>query len=123
MKRFFSGLFAALVVVLSAAPFLYVFVRSFLSPGGVTFQYYYDVFLASPKYLFRFWKSIGMAVCIAAGQLLISVQRNKIPVHIRKNNVGQQGRNRCSLGQPLFWPNLWLFRVFIWGFECYVNSM
>ena len=38
MKRFFSGLFAALVVVLSAAPFLYVFVRSFLSPGGVTFQ-------------------------------------------------------------------------------------
>ena len=67
MKRFFSGLFAALVVVLSAAPFLYVFVRSFLSPGGVTFQYYYDVFLASPKYLFRFWKSIGMAVCIAAG--------------------------------------------------------
>lgn len=42
---------------------------------------------------------------------------------IRKNNVGQQGRNRCSLGQPLFWPNLWLFRVFIWGFECYVNSM
>ena len=65
MKRFFSGLFAALVVVLSAAPFLYVFVRSFLSPGGVTFQYYYDVFLASPKYLFRFWKSIGMAVCIA----------------------------------------------------------
>ena len=73
MKRLFSGLFAALVVVLSAAPFLYVFVRSFLSPGGVTFQYYYDVFLASPKYLFRFWKSIGMAVCIAAGQLLISV--------------------------------------------------
>ena len=73
MKRFFSGLFAALVVVLSAAPFLYVFVRSFLSPGGVTFQYYYDVFLASPKYLFRFWKSIGMAVCIAAGQLLISI--------------------------------------------------
>ena len=73
MKRFFSGLFAALVVVLSAAPFLYVFVRSFLSPSGVTFQYYYDVFLASPKYLFRFWKSIGMAVCIAAGQLLISV--------------------------------------------------
>ena len=73
MKRFFSGLFAALVVVVSAAPFLYVFVRSFLSPGGVTFQYYYDVFLASPKYLFRFWKSIGMAVCIAAGQLLISV--------------------------------------------------
>ena len=73
MKRFFSGLFAALVVVLSAAPFLYVFVRSFLSPGGVTFQYYYDVFLASPKYLFRFWKSIGMAVCIAAGQLFISV--------------------------------------------------
>lgn len=44
MKRFFSGLFAALVVVLSAAPFLYVFMRSFLSPGGVTFQYYYDVF-------------------------------------------------------------------------------
>lgn len=73
MKRFFSGLFAALVVVLSAAPFLYVFVRSFLSPDGVTFQYYYDVFLASPKYLFRFWKSIGMAVCIAAGQLFISV--------------------------------------------------
>lgn len=52
MKRFFSGLFAALVVVLSAAPFLYVFMRSFLSPGGVTFQYYYDVFSGFPKISF-----------------------------------------------------------------------
>lgn len=34
---------------------------------------YYEVFLGTPQYLFRFWKSMGMALCIAAGQLLISV--------------------------------------------------
>lgn len=72
-KHIFSGVFAILVIILSVAPFLYVFLRSFWTRSGVTFQYYYDVFLGSPKYLFRFWKSVGMGVCIAAGQLVVSV--------------------------------------------------
>ncbi len=74
MKRFFSGLFAALVVVLSAAPF-FVRVRAQFS---VAWRRYVPVLLRRfsgfPKISFPlFWKSIGMAVCIAAGQLLISV--------------------------------------------------
>ena len=54
-------------------PFCYVFIRSFWTNSGITFQSYYDVFLGSPQYLFRFWKSLGMSACIAAGQLVVSI--------------------------------------------------
>lgn len=76
MKRarmFFTGVISLLLAAVCVVPFVYVFVRSFWTETGLTFQSYYDVFLGSPQYLFRFWKSMGMALCIAAGQLLISV--------------------------------------------------
>ena len=75
-KRLWSGLrgvFPLLLVLLCAAPYCYVLLRSFWTAEGVTFQYYYDVFLSSPQYLFRFWKSLLLSCCIALGQVLVSV--------------------------------------------------
>ena len=67
-------IFAFILTFISVAPFCYVLVLSFLlASGGVTFSYYYDVFLGSPQYLLRFWKSMGICLCIVAGQLVMSV--------------------------------------------------
>lgn len=64
---------ALLLTVLCSAPFLYVLVNGVLTEGGVTLMYYYKVFLASPQYLLRFWLSMGLACCIAGGQVIVSV--------------------------------------------------
>ena len=64
---------AWLHVILCIAPHCYVLLCSFWKADGVTFQYYYDVFLRSPQYLFRFWKSLLLSCCIAAGQVVVSV--------------------------------------------------
>ncbi len=70
----FSGLFALLLAFVSIAPFVYVLTLSFLPAGqGLTFRYYYDVFLGSSQYLVRFWKSMGICGAIVAGQLVVSV--------------------------------------------------
>lgn len=61
-----------LLVILCVAPFLYVLLRSVWDGGGVTIQHYYEVFLSSPKYLLRFWKSLLMCCCIVAGQVTVS---------------------------------------------------
>lgn len=63
---------ALLFTVLCLMPFLYVLVNSVLTEGGVTLMYYYEVFLASPQYLLRFWLSMGLACCIAGGQVIVS---------------------------------------------------
>lgn len=73
LRNILSGVFAMLLVIICVLPFLYIFLRSFIVFEKVTLQAYYDVFLGSPKFLFRFWKSMGMSVCIAAGQLVVSV--------------------------------------------------
>ena len=64
---------ALFLTVLCLAPFLYVLVNSVLTEGGVTLMYYYEVFLASPQYLLCFWLSMGLACCIAGGQVIVSV--------------------------------------------------
>ena len=67
---------AALSVFLCAlcvVPFLYVLITSLLSAqGDLTLKYYYEVFIARSQYLIRFWKSIGLSVVIAAGQVVVS---------------------------------------------------
>lgn len=76
MKKFkdiLAAIFALVLVVICVAPFIYIFLRSFIVFEKVTFQSYYDVFLGSPQFLFRFWKSMGMSVAIAAGQMIVSV--------------------------------------------------
>ena len=72
-RRSFSSAAAACLTVLSIAPFAYVFVKSLISSqGGVTLSYYYQVFLAQEQYLLRFWKSLGLCLCITVGQVAVS---------------------------------------------------
>ena len=73
LRNLLTGAFALLLIVICVAPFVYIFMRSFVVFETITFQSYYDVFLGSPKFLFRFWKSMGMSVAIAAGQLVVSI--------------------------------------------------
>ena len=67
---------AALLLFLVAVcivPFGYVLVTSFLSADGeFTLRYYYQVFLSQTEYLLRFWKSVGISLCIALGQVTVS---------------------------------------------------
>lgn len=55
-------------------PFLYIFALSLRDlEGGFTLAYYFEVFLAKSQYLLRFWKSLALSLCIAAGQVVVSV--------------------------------------------------
>ena len=72
-KNIMAAIFALVLVAICVAPFVYIFLRSFIVFEQITFQSYYDVFLGSPKFLFRFWKSMGMSVAIAGGQMVVSV--------------------------------------------------
>ena len=54
-------------VLLTLVPFLAIVVNSF------SLRAYYDVFLGTPIYLFRFWKSMGICTCIAMGQVFVSL--------------------------------------------------
>ena len=70
---YFSSFAAVLLTALSVIPFLYVFAKSLLSAqNGFTLSYYYQVFLAQEQYLLRFWKSLGLCLCITAGQVVVS---------------------------------------------------
>ena len=72
-RRPFSSTAAVILTVLSVAPFAYVFAKSLISnQGGFTLAYYYQVFLAQEQYLLRFWKSLGLCLCITAGQVTVS---------------------------------------------------
>ena len=63
-----------LVGVTAILPFCYLLVTGVWKPSsGFTVQGYYEAFLASPKYLLRFWKSLGLCLCIVVGQLLVSI--------------------------------------------------
>lgn len=55
-------------------PFAYILVRSvFDAAGNFTLLYFYQVFLSKSQYLFRFWRSLGLSICIATGQVFVSV--------------------------------------------------
>ena len=61
-----SNIFAWVFAFISIAPFVYVLTLSFLpASGGITFSYYYDVFLGTSQYLLRFWKSMGSWLAMA----------------------------------------------------------
>ena len=77
MRKKISLWSAALSFFLCAiciVPFLYVLITSFqTAQGEFTLKYYYEVFLGQSQYLLRFWKSFGLSLAIALGQLVISV--------------------------------------------------
>ncbi len=65
---------AILLTAFCILPFLYVLAKSlFDMDGSFTLEYYYKVFLAQSQYLFRFWKSLALSLCIALGQMLVSI--------------------------------------------------
>lgn len=73
-KKVLSGIFSMVIVVLCLVPFLFVLVSSVIQgAGGISFQAYYDVFLGTPRYLLRFWRSLFVCLCIAGGQMVVSV--------------------------------------------------
>lgn len=58
---------------LCIVPFVYVLITSFQNTqGDFTLKYYYEVFVGQSQYLFRFWKSVGLSLCIAIGQVAVS---------------------------------------------------
>ncbi|MBQ8280197.1 MAG: carbohydrate ABC transporter permease [Roseburia sp.] len=63
-----------ILTAICVIPFVYVMSLSLRdTEGGLTLKYYYEVFLAQAQYLLRFWKSLAISLCIAAGQVVVSV--------------------------------------------------
>lgn len=72
-KHIWSAALSLFLCALCIVPFAYVLITSFQNAeGDFTLKYYYGVFIGQSQYLFRFWKSIGLSFCIAAGQLAVS---------------------------------------------------
>lgn len=64
---------AVLLTAVCVVPFLYIFVSSLLTQEGKFSLYaYYQALLGQTEYLMRFWKSVGISVSIALGQVLIA---------------------------------------------------
>ena len=73
-KDFWSAAVSFLLCAICIVPFIYVLIISFQDlEGSFTLKYYYEVFIGQSQYLLRFWKSVGLSLCIAIGQLIISV--------------------------------------------------
>lgn len=65
--------FSGLVSMLCMLPFLTVVIRGFWQEEtGFTVQACYEVFLGTPRYLVRFWRSLGICLVIMAGQAFVS---------------------------------------------------
>ena len=73
VSRGVGSVFAALLSVAFLAPFCYVLLSSFWTENGVNFMHYYDVFWAQSQYMLRFWRSLGVCLCVGLGQLFVSV--------------------------------------------------
>ncbi|XCP85180.1 carbohydrate ABC transporter permease [Roseburia hominis] len=67
------GFFYLLAFVM-LLPVFYMIVCAFLSEAGkgVSLMGFYRVFLETPGYLMKFWRSIGLSVAVAAGQTVVS---------------------------------------------------
>lgn len=73
-RTILTSAFAFILAAFSFIPFGVVLVNSFYQAGsGISFQAYYEVFLASPRFLLQFWRSLGICFCIVAGQASVSV--------------------------------------------------
>ncbi len=73
-RSLLAGTLSFFLCALCIVPFAYVLISSFQTvEGDFSLGYYYEVFLGQSQYLFRFWKSVGLSLAIALGQVLISV--------------------------------------------------
>lgn len=72
-KRAISpALVSILLTLICTAPFAYLFYRSVFPGGGFSLAAYYEAFLSQFQYLFRFWRSLLLSLCIVAGQVVLS---------------------------------------------------
>lgn len=63
-----------IIVLFCIIPFFIVLLRSIFTPESrFSLQAWYHVFLGTPGYLTRFWKSLWLCLCIVAGQTIVSV--------------------------------------------------
>lgn len=90
IKRILNKFFLLALSLVFLFPVLSIVINSFMSPTEVISVYgaenagfqlfpshfslmsYYQVFLATPQYLIKFWKSLGMVFLILAGQMVTS---------------------------------------------------
>lgn len=62
-----------LLTLIVLAPAFYLLVHTFFdNDGRFSLMGYYEVFLHSPKYLLRFWRSLFLCLGITAGNLVVS---------------------------------------------------
>ena len=74
MKKVFQKICIILLILVCVLPFVFAILQSlFNSDGQLSGIAYYQVFLAEPVYLFRFWKSLLMCLLVVAGQLIVTV--------------------------------------------------
>lgn len=72
-RRPFAAVLAVALTALCVVPFLYLLVSSLRSAEGeFTLFAYYQAFLGQTEYLLRFWKSVGISLAIAAGQVTVA---------------------------------------------------
>lgn len=62
----------AVLAALVLFPVVYMILASFRGDTGISALAYYEVFLAEPGYLAKFWRSLGLCLGIALGQTLVS---------------------------------------------------
>lgn len=72
VKRNLGILVLTFFSFLTLMPVIYIILCSFLNDSNISFASYYSIFLATPGYLLKFWKSILMSSFIALGQTAIS---------------------------------------------------
>lgn len=72
-RKFWPVALSFILCAMCIVPFVYVLMASSQNAqGDFTLKYYYEVFMGQSRYLFRFWKSIGLSLSIAIGQVAVS---------------------------------------------------
>lgn len=73
IEKVFVSVFSVIMILLCTVPFAAIIAQSFQIDGQFSTLSYYKVFVSTPTYLYRFWRSLGMSLCVCLGQLLVSV--------------------------------------------------
>lgn len=71
-KSLLAAFLALFLCAVCVVPFLYVLLSAAVKDGQLSLLAYYEVFLGRTEFLLRFWKSLGLSVCIAAAQAAVS---------------------------------------------------
>lgn len=68
MHKKILSIFAIIVLI----PFFYMLGKSFYVEGTISLKAYFNVFIAEPGYLIKFWRSLFMSLACAFGQTMVS---------------------------------------------------